>query len=288
MPNMLVAWNQKVTKLEILKKLLKFKKTGHNHVTYLWWEPFIQPVFFDALKLGKTLGYTILVTTNCTTLHIDKQAKKYLPFIDQLIISIEAIDKDLQQMISQSKTYVKWEKVFENIGKYWTWNMLKANIVITNDNIQILFDIVKYLNSKNVKEVALTYPDLVIDFWYDRMKKIAPSYQNAFKHIPDIYIYCKKNNIRLKIPDFPFCVLPKEKLEEYIKLTDDYDYQARIKVLYNEEVNDRSNITEIDELPRERYYIDKCKDCKYKWVCWWPSIHYKKLYWLDEINCINK
>ena len=68
--NMEKSWDKKVSKYEILKKLIKYKKSWYNHVTYLWWEPFIQPVFLEALKLWKKLWYTILVTTNCTTLHL--------------------------------------------------------------------------------------------------------------------------------------------------------------------------------------------------------------------------
>ncbi|MBT3726697.1 hypothetical protein HOG21_03185 [bacterium] len=60
-----------------------------------------------------------MVTTNATTLHLDKQAKKYLPYIDELILSVEAIDKDLQQKISRTKVFVRWEEVFKNIDLYW-------------------------------------------------------------------------------------------------------------------------------------------------------------------------
>jgi hypothetical protein len=34
-PNMERQWDKKVTKYEILKNLLKYKKQGYNHVTYL-------------------------------------------------------------------------------------------------------------------------------------------------------------------------------------------------------------------------------------------------------------
>jgi len=145
-------WNQKITKYDILKKLIKYKKRWYNHVTYLWGEPFIQEVFLDVLKLAKKLNYTILVTTNCTTLHIEKEAKKYLPYIDELILSVEAIEKELQQKISRTDVFVRWEEVFENITKYWSWKFFKANIVITKDNLKELVNIVKYIVWKWVKK----------------------------------------------------------------------------------------------------------------------------------------
>jgi wyosine [tRNA(Phe)-imidazoG37] synthetase (radical SAM superfamily) len=52
-------------------------------------------------------------------LHIEKEAKKYLSYIDELVLSVEALDKELQQKISRSKTFVIWDKVFDNINKYW-------------------------------------------------------------------------------------------------------------------------------------------------------------------------
>jgi hypothetical protein len=48
--------------------------------------------------------------------------------------------------------------------------------------------------------------------------------------IMKIVEFCEKNNINLKLPDFPFCVFPSNNLKKFIKLTDDYDYETRIKL----------------------------------------------------------
>lgn len=61
-----------------------------------------------------------------------------------------------------NKNYVHWDRVFENIRKYWNGETLKANIVITKDNINILFDIVRFLKEKGVSNIAITYPILII------------------------------------------------------------------------------------------------------------------------------
>jgi len=65
------------------------------------------------------MKFTILVTTNATTLHIKKEAKKYLPYIDELILSVQAIEEKTQKKISRTNVVVKWDKVIENINKYW-------------------------------------------------------------------------------------------------------------------------------------------------------------------------
>jgi hypothetical protein len=43
--------------------------------------------------------------------------------------------------------------------------MLKVNIVIVKDNLNILFDMVKFSNKNLVKEIAITYPDIDIDYY---------------------------------------------------------------------------------------------------------------------------
>jgi hypothetical protein len=45
--------------------------------------------------------------------------------------------------------------------------------------------------------------------------------------------------VNLKLPDFPFCVFPNEKIDEYIKLTDDFDFDTRLKIDHNDEELDR-------------------------------------------------
>lgn len=291
-PNMDENWNNKVTTSSILKDLIKYKDKWYNHVTYLWWEPFIQPVFLDALKLWKKLWYTILVTTNATTLHLDSQAKKFLPYIDELILSVEAIDKELQQVISRTNVFVEWEKVFHNIDKYWKWKYLKANIVITKDNLEELFFLVKYISNKWVNNISITYPDLDLKYyWLDHLKKnVAPTYKDAIKKVEKIEYYCNINNIHLKIVDFPFCVFPKNNIQNYIDKTDEIDYWNRLKIwdvkikgkkFFNYELN------RFEIIPRKRRLISKCNSCIYNNLCWWPSVNYKSLYWYKEINPIK-
>ncbi len=287
-PNMKEAWSKKVTKYDILKQLLKYRKLWYNHVTYLGWEPFIQPVFLDALLLWKKLWYTILVTTNCTTLHIDNQAKKFLPYIDELFISIEALTIEDQQKISRTKNYVHWDRVFENIRKYWNGETLKANIVITKDNINILFDIVRFLKEKGVSNIAITYPDLNYLYYGKEfvLDRITPSYSECINVIIPIVDYMENNNISLKLPDFPFCVFPEKNREKYIQYTDDFDFSTRMKINHHNEELDRGNLDDFRTLPRRRRKIRKCDPCIYNKTCWGPLNVYKVLYWLDEINPI--
>lgn len=291
-PNMERQWTKKVTSSEILKYLIKYKKKGFNHVTYLWWEPFIQPVFFDALKLWKKMWFTILVTTNATTLHLEKEAEKYLPYIDELILSVEALDKDLQQKISRTNVVVKWEEVFANINKYWKWSYFKVNIVITKDNLYELYNIVQYVVAKGVKDIAITYPDIDLEYYgKDHLiDKVAPTYTDAINEVEKIEEFCTDKNILFKIVDFPFCVFPEGKRSSFINKTDEIDYGNRLKIwtnLFEGNLPEQDEIDRNDILPRDRRLIDKCNNCKYNNLCWGPAKNYYILYGYSEINAIK-
>jgi len=291
-PNMDIQWNKRVTKYEIIKYLIKYKKEWYNHVTFLWWEPFIQPVFLDALRLWKKMWYTILVTTNATTLHLEKEAKKYLPYIDELILSVQAIDKELQQKISRTNVFVKWNDVFGNIRKYWKWSYFKSNIVITIDNLPELYNLVKFSYSNWMNDIAVTYPDIDLEYYWKKHIKslVAPTYNESIKEVIKVNDFCNANWINLKIVDFPFCIFPEDKREEYIHKTDEFDYWNRIKIWSTSKEKNLFNNVEInreDVLPRERRLINKCKKCKYNNLCWWPAVNYKALYWYKEINPIK-
>ncbi|MFK7779964.1 MAG: radical SAM protein [Candidatus Gracilibacteria bacterium] len=283
-PNMEKDWNTLVTKQEILKYLIKYKIKGFNHITYLGGEPFIQPVFLDALRLGKKMGFTILVTTNATTLHIKKEAKKFLSYIDELILSVQAIDKHLQQKISRTNAFVKWDDVFDNINKYWDGVYLKANTVITKDNLNDLFDITKYVISKGIKNIAITYPDLSLEYYGIKhlKERVAPTYTESMNVVKKIKEYCEIKKISLKIVDFPFCIFPKDNFISFVNKTDEIDYGNRVKVLESGNELDRSEV-----LPRDRRLINKCNDCKYNNLCWGPAVNYNKLYGYSEIKPIK-
>ncbi len=269
-------YDKKIEESEILKKLIKYKKLGYNHVTFLWWEPFIQENFLFALKLAKKLWYTVLVTTNGVLLPFEDKAKLFLSYIDELIISIPVVDEQLQSIINWVKNVINFSRVFENIKKYWKWKFLKINTVLNKYNYrsEVLFGILSLLDdySDIISEVSFTYPD--IDYGYygrDYCKEnLAIRYEDIrdeFQRLEELY----KWNILYKIIDVPFCFLPSEK---YIELTDDYNYQARLKEKEDGEIFKNWEF----EIPRRRAHTLKCKWCKYLDVCWGYSSDYVRIW----------
>lgn len=298
-PTMDKMWNRVISNGEVLKKLITYKKRGYNHVTYLWWEPFIQKNFEFALKAGKKLWFHILVTTNGSMMQFEKLAEKFLPYIDELIISIPAIDKELQPIINDTKGIIDFDKVFENIRKYWRGNLLKTNTVLNPLNLEKIDGIVKFLVANKVHEFSFTYPDIQFEYYgKDHVRdKIALKYSDVIEAIKEPFSYALDHGIAPKIVDVPLCMFPDSSWDKY---SDDAGYQARTKLMANETEHNRLSTgvgksekpVEIhqdqdqreQECPRMRRYEPICKGCTKMWVCWGISDHYSELFGLDEIK----
>lgn len=167
---------------------------------------------------------------------------------------------------------INFEKVFENIDKYWDGNFLKINTVINTMNLDQIGGIIEFMAQRKVKHIALTYPDIVMPYYSKEhiLTKVAPKYSEVKKWVPVWFKAAEKYDIHIQIVDVPFCNLPDQK---YFAHTDDYKYQTRLKIQHTEEELHRD-----DELPRRRWQIAECKGCKAKSLCWGPSIHYEELF----------
>ncbi len=280
-PVMEKNWNVNVPKNEIIKKLIRHRLKWYNHVTFLWWEPFLHQVFGFSIRFAKKIWYTVMVATNGSIIQFERKSKEHLWYIDQLILSIPIINEHKQLEINRTKWIIKFDNVFKNIRKYWSWNYLKINTVVNKLNLEHIEMIIEYIWNKWVKEMSITYPDIVMKKYYSKefiLKNIAPSYKEVSWYINKWFKIALRYSINLIITDVPFCCLPDL---ENIEFTDDYLYQNRLKINHEWIEQDRETV-----LPRKRKQIDECNDCMYKKICWWPSIYYKDLYWYNEIKAI--
>ncbi len=136
--------------------------------------------------------------------------------------------------------------------------------------------------------MAITYPDIDIEYYGKEhvLEKVAPKYYHCMREIVPIVEFCEQNDIHLKLPDFPFCVFPMENRKKYIQMSDDYDYHARLKIMYNGKQIDKSQPHPFKFIVRERCHLPQCNKCPYKNECWGPAFRYKKLYGADEIRAI--
>lgn len=282
-------WQRKISNKEILAKLLKYKKQGYNHVTFLGGEPFSQENFGYAIRAAKTLGYTLLVTTNGTLLQFERIARQTVPFIDELIISIHSANPEKQMAINRSQSALDLHKIFSNSAKYFRGNFIKINTVLNHHNYQNLEPIIKLAQQYEIKEIALTYPDIAAEVRVNQAQ-ILLRYSELLPYLKKAYQFCQRSGINLKIADIPLCCLGR-----LWELADDLVYDNRMKLSVESEQGVKENSgkeKELDRkkiLPRARRHIKKCDPCTMKDRCWGPAIAYVEEFYDDsEIKPIKR
>lgn len=277
MPIMEKHWNHIISNEEIMAKLLYFRKQWYNHVTFLWGEPTIQKNYLFALKIAKKLWYTVLVTTNALLYQFEDFSKNTLFYIDELILSIPCVHSDIQKQITQTKNIIDYNKVFENIKKYWKWTFIKINTVIHKKNIHHLESIFILMKKYHIKEISITYPEAQANYYGVDfvLKNTLLSYKEInFINFLDL---SKKYDTIVKLVDIPLCVLG----DICVYMSDDWKYGNRLKIDQNSFRYDRNT-----SLPRSRIHINKCRWCKYLFICWGVHETYIKIFWDSEINKI--
>ena len=264
-------WDIEYSGKEILKKLQSYKKKGYDHVTFLGGEPFIQKNFQYSIRAAKALGFTLLVTTNATTLQVKKNAKETLPYIDELIISLPSLDPENQTYVNHTKNPIDYDKVFDNIQEYFSGNFVKVNTIIGKYNCHELVNIVQFLGEKGVKEISFTYPDY--GKWaFEKADKVFMRYTELLPYLESAYDMGQKFGMTIRLCDIPLCCSGK-----LYPVHEDLYYDNRLKVGMHQEEEHYGEEVELDrnkKAPRSRRQVEKCKGCKVNKYCWGPGHKY--------------
>ncbi|MBD3359220.1 MAG: radical SAM protein [Candidatus Buchananbacteria bacterium] len=253
-------------KQHIEEELNKYRKQGYTYLNLLGGEPFLAKDFSTILQTSKSLGFVVALATNASVLSSEKIAEQYLPYIDELIVSIHGHNKLLINQISQNPNlYDKLIKGLNNIKKYFKGRLLKANCVINNLNHKYLLDILKFINKFNIKEVNLTYMDIdkYCQNYVVKMEDLRP----LIKPLVD---YSEQQNMVLRFSELPYCVLG-----DYYYLANDLYFQNRDKYF-------------VDGKKDKVYFWKKykgkvCQDCNVTDICKGLNKDYYKLYGDKEL-----
>lgn len=260
---------------EIKKQLLSFKQQGYTHITFLGGEPFLQENFYYALLAAKALHFQVLVTSNGTLLQSEDIARKHLPLIDELIISLHSLDPASQKQISQIKNEIDYDLIFININKYHRGQFKKVNTVISSYNYQDISPIAEFLVYHRIKEFSITYPDFCPQITRYQ-GNFSLKYSEIVAELAPVAAICQANNIRLRICDIPLCVLG-----ELGKYSEDLCYAHRVKLESNGEYFDRDS-----KLPRKRNFAPECQSCVLKGKCWGIGIEYYRSFGTAELKAL--
>jgi len=132
---------------EMVRVVLRKRKEGCEHITFVGGEPTVVPQFLDLLKVTKKLGYKTLLITNGGRMSQDKFALEALPLLDEMVISIHGHTSELHDtLVHEELSFKKINKLFGMLGRMKQKPFVITNTVVLKQNIAHVSDIVGYLS----------------------------------------------------------------------------------------------------------------------------------------------
>lgn len=237
-------------KKEIEETFTKYKKQGYNHVNLLGGEPFIINNLEEILRSAKTNNFTVALATNGFFLANDYKAKKLLPLIDDLVVSIHGHNEKLVYLQSGNRNlYKNLALALINIDKYFKGRLLKANCVINKYNYKYLSELLKFIAKFKFQEINFSSMEL---------RKANLSYAVQFSKLAPLtkglVESAKKYNIILRFSEFPLCVLG----DNYF-LANDFYFNDRDKFMID------NKTAEI--FSRSKVRLKECTSCDKSEIC---------------------
>lgn len=272
--------NSEVSLAEAKETLRRERRAGAGLVHLVGGEPTVHRNFFEIAKYAKEIGYKVFIITNAIMFADEKFAKKVLPFIDELMVSIHGHDKNSHDKNTNNNgAFEKLIAGLKNIKNNFT-GRLEATTAITVYNYKTLIEIAKLVKECDIRE----YQCMTIvptgqgcaDY-----EKINPSLSMIKSHIEKVIDYCDRNNISVRFSGVPMCVLGKNfahshDLWENVKLGDNQDSDIR---LWQEPGKEKDFLVDMGRIKTK-----KCNKCLYAEICGGIYKKYYEIFGDDEIN----
>jgi len=239
---------------DIREKLDFYNKKGYRYINFLGGEPFKEENFIDVLRVAKEKGFLTALATNGFYLGDAEYAKKALPLIDELIVSVYGHNQELISQQSRNKLlYLEFIKALNNINKYFKGQLLKVNCVINKLNYKYLLEIARFVKENGFKEINFTSMEI-----QDHNKDYAVDMTLIKPILQKVADYGNENSIVVRFSELPYCVLG-----------DDYHLAEE---MYETE-RDIFNNDELEVHGRIKVSINKCKTCSKNNIC--PGVDMK-------------
>lgn len=203
---------------QIKKELTELKKQGFLNIKLIGGEPTIRKDIFELVSYTKKLGYKKIALSSNGRMFCYRDFTKKI-----LTAGLNTIDFSL---------YSHSSKIHDSITRTGgSFNQLIQGIInfrlFSNSSDQIhVATVLCRLNHKNLSSLAKILIDLTIKEWYvlallpgyndkDRYHGLFLDFKETSDAIGTLLPYAKKFK-KISLMDFPFCILPKEILENKV------------------------------------------------------------------------
>ncbi len=245
-------YEQKDRTLEEFNEIIVRERINNNDITITGGEVTTRDDFFKILGRAHELEYNINIQSNGRMFSNIEFAQITSFFnISEFLISIHGHNAKIHELLTQTRNSFN-QTVFGIENLVLLDNKVVTNTVLMKENIDYMKDLCVLLNSLNINEILLSYPDIT----GGSLKNIdkIPTLLEIRDKIPEIVNVCDKLGMKVIFDNIPLCIMGE----------------------YSDYVSEKNPInlylldTKIDNfIPN--IITDKCIQCKLVNICCHPQ-----------------
>lgn len=269
---------------EVVAKLKDKRAEGFNHVTFTGGEPTLYPHFAELLKICRLMGFRTRTVSNGWSFSVEKYAKKVLPHLDELCLSIHgATEESHDEMTGVTGGYLRMKGALETIQRLKPDLQVIANAVATTRNVDQLAAIAAWVRQ---------YP-VVGEYWIstlvaqgagaDRFKELAIKNKSVLALAREIGAAAGRLPVRFY--GFPLCVLGDHRDQ-----STDVGRNPSIAIYRGQKKDGRFDLRELESKRSDppKVKTEKCRACVLASACGGLWRAYYRLFGDAELETVRE
>ncbi len=134
---------------EMIGLIVKKRREGYEHLTFVGGEPTIHPFFLKILAAAKRLRYRILLITDGQKLASGNFASDVLPLLDELVFSLHGPNSNIHDSLTRRRgSFNRIMKAIEFVGHSKKSPLTSTSTVVTQENFKELESLLHLLGAE--------------------------------------------------------------------------------------------------------------------------------------------
>jgi len=265
---------------EIVDKLKEKRKDGFNHVTFTGGEPTLYPGFAKLLEICRLLGYRTRAVSNGWPFSSEEYAKKTLPYLDELCLSIHGADSKSHDYMTGAKGgYLKMKRALETVCALKPDIKLIVNSVATSKNVDELAAIASWVSRHEPVSEYWISTLVAQGAGWDRFKELSLPNREVMARASEIVRAAGRVPVRFY--GFPLCVLG-----QYRGCSTDVGRNPAVAVYRGRKKDGTTDIREMESKKTDPPHVKPsvCSDCGASSHCGGLWREYYRLYGDSELT----
>ncbi len=254
---------------EVQMILLRKRREGFSHVSFVGGEPSLYPRFGAILQFAKRLGYRTRAVSNGAGFAAPSAVKTVLPYLDELCLSIHGgTPESHDQMTRSCGSFERMMQALNNASMS-PKTTITVNMVATTININSLPELISLINQRaKIKE-----------FWLSELVPIGHGSRHYDELILEHRVIAQKiedmarraSPVPLRFYGLPFCILNGRHQNSVV-----WERYPALSVFRVRDKEGKPSLREMDSSLADpaQTLTQKCQGCAYREPCGGPGARY--------------